>query len=50
MFATILPRFALALIRFIQRIRDFSSRWVKFYGAKNVYALYAALGPRLDTV
>src|SRR5258705_13254479 len=21
-----------------------------FYGAKNVYALYAALGPRLDTV
>jgi hypothetical protein len=34
----------LLLIRFIQRIRDFSSREISFYAAKNVYALYAALG------
>ena len=39
-----------ALIRFIQRIRDFSSRDVNFYAAKADYALYAVLGPRLDTV
>ncbi|MDX6445650.1 MAG: hypothetical protein QOH71_2724 [Blastocatellia bacterium] len=29
---------------------DFSSRQGMFYGAKNVYALYAVLCPRLDTV
>jgi hypothetical protein len=40
----------LALIRFIQRIRDFSSREICFYAVKADYALYAALGPRLDTV
>ena len=45
-FAT--PR--LALIRFIQRNRDFSSRDVNFYAAKNDYALYVAVGPRIDTV
>ena len=33
----------LALIRFIQRIRDFSSRDVNFYAAKADYALYGAL-------
>ncbi len=40
----------LALVRFIERIRDFSSRDVSFYAAKNDYALYAAVGPRIDTV
>jgi hypothetical protein len=40
----------LALIRFIQRIRDFSSREIHFYAVKADYALYAASGPRLDTV
>ncbi len=40
----------IALIRFIQRIRDFSSREISFYAAKADYALYAVLGPRLDTV
>ena len=40
----------LALIRFIQRIRDFSSREINFYAAKADYALYVAVGPRLDTV
>jgi len=40
----------LRAIRFIQRIRDFSSRDVSFYAAKNDYALYASLGPRIDTV
>lgn len=32
-----------ALNRFIQRIRDFSSRDVSFYAAKADYALYVAL-------
>src|SRR6267143_885705 len=32
----------LPLIRFIQRIRDFSSRDVSFYAEKADYALYAA--------
>ena len=40
----------LALIRFIQRIRDFSSREICFYAVKADYALYAASGPRLETV
>ena len=40
----------LALIRFIQRIRDLSSREINFYAVKKHYALYAALGPRIDTV
>ena len=40
----------LALMRFIQLIRDFSSRDVSFYAANNDYALYAAVGPRIDTV
>ena len=40
----------LALIRFIQRIRDFSSRESCFYAVKAHYALYVAVGPRLDTV
>src|SRR5216683_2755227 len=40
----------LALIGFIQRIRDFSSRDVNFYAAKNDYALYVLVGPRIDTV
>ena len=40
----------LALMRFIQRIRDFSSREICFYAVKADYALYVALGPRLDPV
>ena len=40
----------LALIRFIQRIRDFSSREISFYAVKADYALYVAVGPRIDTV
>ena len=34
----------LAVIRFIERIRDFSSREISFYAAKADYALYVALG------
>ncbi len=34
-------------IRFIQRIRDFSSRYISFYAAKADYALYAALSATL---
>src|SRR5258705_1101431 len=40
----------LALIRLIQRIRDFSSREINFYAAKADYALCVAVGPRIDTV
>jgi hypothetical protein len=40
----------LALIRFIKRIRDFSSREICFYTVKADYALYVAVGPRIDTV
>jgi len=40
----------LALMRFIQRIREFSSREICFYVVKADYALYLALSPRLDTV
>jgi len=40
----------LAIICFIQRIRDFSSRGISFYAAKADYALYGAVGPRIDTV
>jgi len=40
----------LALIRFIQRIRDFSSREIGSYAVKADYTLYVAVGPRLDTV
>ena len=46
MFATL----RLALIRLIQRIRHFSSRDISFYAAKADYALYVAVGPRIDTV
>ncbi len=37
----------LALIRFIQRIRDFSSRDVNFYAAKAHNAFYVALSASL---
>ncbi len=40
----------LALIRLIQRIRDFSSREICFYAGKEDYALYVAAGPHIDTV
>ena len=42
-FATI----CLRPIRFIQRIRDFSSRDVNFYAAKADYALYVVLSGNL---
>jgi hypothetical protein len=40
----------LALIPFIQRIRDFSSREICFYAVKVDYALYVAVGLRIVTV
>ena len=49
-FGRLLADYAWDFDQFIQRIRDFSSREICFYAVRADYALYVAVGPRLDTV